>query len=145
LDSHAAPIEVVLDNVGVFSQTFIFYDCIGTDKLRMLHEDLVQRLRRHVAKEEPGPGLRQGLTKLTKREVDYMIKYGYPFVRESFRPHFTIGRVVGEVPDIDEVRGILRNQIRELRNYRFLAKQIIAYEVGTDGRCARILTKRDAR
>lgn len=135
------PVEVILDNISIFSESFVFLICKKTESLQRLHDKLTNKLKELVAKDEAPLGKEQNLVGLTEKETYYMMEYGYPFVRESFNPHFTLGRVVNQTPNINKVRNILLELTDKLRGYTFSSTEIVIYEVGIDGSCIKILNK----
>ncbi len=133
-------IQITLDKVNYFSNSFLFYDCKRIEDLQDLCEKVVEEMDKHRSKSEKAIGQQQNLTGLTDLEIEYLEKYGYPFVKESFKPHFSIGRILNNPPKIEEIRRILK-PIDSLSNYAFFSEEAIVYELGVDGSCVNILER----
>jgi 2'-5' RNA ligase len=127
-----AHIQIKLDSMAIFGGSFIFYDVSKNSQIHALHEKTLEYFAPLTTITDEPIAKNQGII-LTEKEQEYMSKYGYPLVKELYRPHFTIGRVLNttNLPALDK--------FHVDSNCKFKPQSLVLYQLGVDGSCNNIL------
>lgn len=134
LSQSVGPRDIKLEDVGLFAQNFVFLDCQKTSSLSALHNLVVDFVNPQRATEVASIGKEQNLSGLSSEEIQNLEDYGYPFVKEQFRPHLTLGRVTGNtLPSLDRLQKLLGPALVRLRNKSFNSSKLVIYKIGIDG------------
>lgn len=143
IDEYTQVPEIVIGNVGLFAETFVFHDCKKTNSLYYLQDLIIEMSNEYIIKSTEPIGREQNLSGMTEQEIQSLNDYGYPFAGEAFRPHFTIGRIIDSKPDEGELRSLFADDILHLDGHKIQPKEIIIYKAGIDGSCVKILKRQE--
>lgn len=95
-----------------------------------ISEPLLDPTRFNLKKKQSG---------LSKTENANLKKYGYRFIGEEFRPHFTLGRTLEANREVDD--SVLDSFYKHLAGHPFLFTEIVYYQVGKHGALEEILER----
>lgn len=88
--AETAPFPIVLREIETSRDGYLFWKVVADEPLRHLHERVVTALnplRCGAVREK----FLEDQERFTKEECVYIMKYGFPWVLDRFRPHVTVG------------------------------------------------------
>lgn len=87
-----APIPIALREIEISRDGYIFWNVVADEPLLRMHEHVVAALnplRRGAIREK----FLEDQERFTKEECINIMKYGFPWVMDGFRPHVTVGHL----------------------------------------------------
>jgi len=90
--AETAPFPIVLREIETSRDGYVFWKVVADDSLLRLHERVVTALnplRRGAVRDK----FLEDQDRFTKDECIYIMKYGFPWVLDRFRPHVTVGHL----------------------------------------------------
>lgn len=131
---------VTLRQLAHFGRGFLFCDCTVSVAFHQTHVAIVEALQPLVVQgPEPVPG--NPPPGLTDDQARFGWKYGYPFAKNLFRPHITIGRLkAGDISpaDMSDIHALIGKEMERLKGASFAPTEVVLYDIGIDGACVGI-------
>lgn len=90
--AETAPFPIVLREIETSRDGYVFWKVVADEPLMRLHERVVAALnplRRGAIRDK----FLEDQDRFTKDECIYIMKYGFPWVLNRFRPHVTVGHL----------------------------------------------------
>lgn len=127
---NTAPFKVIMDGVSISHHTFLFFNCIKSDKIMMLHNKIVGKAN----------ALREGqiienLPIETEEDRFDATNYGALLIGQRYSPHITLTRIKN--PEDKDMALQLANRIKRVE---FEVKNLIIGELGKHGTVRNIIS-----
>ena len=126
--------EIILRNLIGFPSRYVTLQCAPEGRLQSLHESVLRRASQVRAIGVPSIWERNTVS-LTPEKIENVRRYGYPDTFEFYDPHYTIGRITSESPDMNAVLEELGKTAKPYLGQATTSLEIVIYELSPDGAC----------
>lgn len=131
--SNSLPFEATIDKLSTH-KGYIDYQIKKDENWLKLHEQIINTINplreNHIRAKFSNP---EELAKLTEEQQNYILKFGYPEVFNTYRPHVTISRIRDE----NKAEALISKL--EFNPTTFLANNLTVFTMGEHGTCTSII------